>query len=47
MAIAGIGGDANRTAEEGADLMYHLLVLFADAGIEPRDLWAELRKRRR
>lgn len=47
MAIAGIRGDAARTAEEGADLLYHLLVLLADADIPPEQLWRELRERRR
>ena len=31
---------------EAADLFYHALVLLADAGLSPEDVWAELRKRR-
>ena len=31
---------------EVADLFYHTLVLLADAGLSPDDVWAELRKRR-
>ena len=30
---------------ESADLIYHLLVLWADQGIEPADVWAELTRR--
>jgi phosphoribosyl-ATP pyrophosphohydrolase len=30
---------------ESADLMFHLLVLWADAGIRPQDIWAELARR--
>ena len=30
---------------ESADLLYHLLVLWAEAGIKPEDVWAELQKR--
>jgi phosphoribosyl-ATP pyrophosphohydrolase len=29
-------------AAESADLLYHLLVLWADAGLEPAEVWAEL-----
>tara|TARA_B100000315_G_scaffold250879_1_gene284592 strand:- start:2988 stop:3308 length:321 start_codon:yes stop_codon:yes gene_type:complete len=34
----------NITAES-ADLLYHLLVLWAEAGIKPEDVWAELAAR--
>lgn len=30
---------------ESADLMFHLLILWADAGIRPQDIWAELARR--
>ncbi|PCI39353.1 MAG: phosphoribosyl-ATP diphosphatase [Rhodospirillaceae bacterium] len=30
---------------ESADLLYHLLVLWADAGISPQDVWAKLAER--
>ena len=45
-AIAGLGNDPERAAEEIGDLLYHTLVLMADAGIEPELVWKELRKRR-
>jgi phosphoribosyl-ATP pyrophosphohydrolase len=35
----------DRLIEESADLMYHLLVLWADARISPREVWAELARR--
>ncbi len=34
-----------RVAAESADLLYHLLVLWAAAGIEPGDVWNELTRR--
>jgi len=45
-ALAGVDDEASRTAEEIADLLYHTLVLMADAGVEPALVWDELRKRR-
>ncbi len=37
----------NRAAlvSESADVLYHLLVLWVSAGIEPADVWAELQRR--
>jgi len=32
-------------AGESADLLYHLLVLWADCGLEPERVWAELARR--
>ena len=34
-----------RLVAESADLLYHLLVLWADAGIAPDRVWAELARR--
>jgi phosphoribosyl-ATP pyrophosphohydrolase len=34
-----------RLVAESADLLYHLLVLWADAGITPEQVWAELARR--
>lgn len=31
--------------KESADLLYHLLVLWADSGISPDEVWAELKRR--
>ncbi|MHA1109234.1 MAG: phosphoribosyl-ATP diphosphatase [Alphaproteobacteria bacterium] len=43
--IAGATGDAPATVRESADLLYHLLVLWAASGIEPDEVWAELERR--
>ncbi len=37
--------DTESVTAESADLLYHLLVLWAEAGIRPEDVWAELQKR--
>ena len=34
-----------RLSAESADLLYHLLVLWAQAGVTPEDVWAELAAR--
>ena len=44
-AAAAIGEPALRGAAESADLLYHLLVLWAAVGVEPGDVWAELARR--
>jgi phosphoribosyl-ATP pyrophosphohydrolase len=36
--IEGIRDDKKKLAEESADLLYHLLVLWADAGVKPDDI---------
>ena len=43
---AGRGG-AGRLAEEAADVLYHLLVLLAERGVEPERVMEELASRRR
>ena len=43
--LAGASGDNAHTVRESADLIYHLLVLWADCGIAPEQVWAELRAR--
>src|SRR6201981_1757106 len=40
--IEGVGNNRAALAGESADLLYHLLVLWAAAGISPRDVAAEL-----
>ncbi len=37
--------EPGRIAAESADLLYHLLVLWADAGLRPAEVWAELARR--
>jgi len=45
MNIAALTEGPDELAAESADLIYHMLVLWADAGITPDDVWAELAKR--
>jgi phosphoribosyl-ATP pyrophosphohydrolase len=37
--IEAVAGDRERLAGESADLLYHLLVLWADAGLRPKDVY--------
>ena len=43
--LAAVKGDNAHTVRESADLLYHLLVLWADCGIAPEEVWAELARR--
>jgi phosphoribosyl-ATP pyrophosphohydrolase len=43
--IEGIGDDRAALVGESADLLYHLLVLWAAAGVAPADIAAELERR--
>jgi len=43
--IAAMGGDARALTGEAADLIYHLLVLLADAGLSLDHVRAELARR--
>jgi phosphoribosyl-ATP pyrophosphohydrolase len=40
--IEGVRGDAPRLVAESADLLYHLLVLWADRGVAPAEVWHAL-----
>ena len=40
--IEAVRGRRDKLIGESADLMYHLLVLWVDAGVKPSDVWAEL-----
>ncbi len=40
--IEAMRGDKQKLAEESADLLYHLLVLWADADLDPADVYAIL-----
>ena len=44
-ALAAVSGDKKHLAAESADVLYHLLVLWAAAGIKPEDVYAELEAR--
>ncbi|MES2293016.1 MAG: phosphoribosyl-ATP diphosphatase [Pseudomonadota bacterium] len=43
--LAAVSGDKNHLAAESADALYHLLVLWAAAGITPEDVYAALEAR--
>ena len=43
--IAGVGQSDDALRAEAADLLYHLLVLWAACGVKPSDVWAELARR--
>lgn len=38
-------GNRGATVLESADLLYHLLVVWVDAGIHPQEVWTELARR--
>jgi len=44
--FAALNETPDRVASESADVLYHLLVLWVDAGVVPADVWIELAKRR-
>jgi len=43
--IDGVSGPKERVISESADLLYHLLVLWAARDVKPGEVWAELGKR--
>ena len=43
--IEAMKGDKRALAEESADLLYHLLVVWSDVGLEPADIWAVVEDR--
>ena len=43
--IEGVRGKKKELAAESADLLYHLLVLWADRNLKPAEVWATLAER--
>ena len=43
--IEAVAGNAAGLVGESADVLYHLLVMWVAAGIEPQAVWAELERR--
>ena len=43
--IEALSGSKQTLTAESADLLYHLLVLWADRGVDPQDVWNELSRR--
>lgn len=45
--IDAMQNDREAVVRESADLLYHLVVLWASAGIRPQDIWSEMDRRER
>lgn len=43
--VAALYEGEDKVASESADLLYHLLVLWAEVGIDPNQVWEELANR--
>lgn len=44
--IEGVAGSREQLADESADLLYHLLVLWSARGLTPNDIWRQLEGRK-
>ena len=45
--IDAVNGDSEAVIRESADLLYNLVVLWAEAGVRPQDVFAEMARRER
>ena len=43
--IEAVSGNGAKLIGESADVLYHLIVLWVDAGLQPGDVWSELQRR--
>ncbi len=43
--IDAMNGQNDAVVRESADLLYHLVVLWVSAGIDPKEVWAEMARR--
>jgi phosphoribosyl-ATP pyrophosphohydrolase len=43
--IEAVAGNRDALIGESADVLYHLIVIWVAAGLDPRDVWAELERR--
>ena len=43
--IEAVAGNRTALVGESADVLYHLLVMWVAAGVQPADVWAELQRR--
>jgi phosphoribosyl-ATP pyrophosphohydrolase len=43
--IAALGGERREVVNESADLIFHLMMVWADAGVSPEEVLAELERR--
>jgi phosphoribosyl-ATP pyrophosphohydrolase len=47
VAIDAVHGHSDSVVRESADLLYNLVVLWAAAGVHPKDVWTEMQRRER
>ena len=45
--IDAMNGERDAVVRESADLLYNLVVLWAEAGVRPNDVWTEMARRER
>jgi len=45
--IDAMNGQTDAVVKESADLLYNLVVLWVAAGVQPKDVWAEMERRER
>lgn len=45
--IDAVNGEPDAVVRESADLLYHLVVLWAATGVRPQDVWDEMKRRER
>ncbi|MCE2575292.1 phosphoribosyl-ATP diphosphatase [Komagataeibacter sp. FNDCR2] len=43
--IEAVAGNREELVSESADVLYHLIVMWVDAGVTAADVWAELQRR--
>ena len=43
--IEAVAGNSDKLVGESADMLYHLIVLWVDAGLDPQSVWNELHRR--
>ena len=43
--IEAVNGNRKELVGESADVLYHLIVMWVDAGVSPEDVWTELKRR--
>ena len=45
VALESAAGNRVEVIRESADLLYHLVVLWSEAGVQPKEIWAEMDRR--
>ena len=43
--IEAVAGNSDKLIGESADMLYHLIVMWVDAGLHPEQIWTELQRR--